>query len=373
MTININTLFTVETADEILAAGLELISALGVDTTSWEVDEPLRVLVKWVARNLETRDAEASAFIRSGFLTTAEGDWKTLLAKEFFDVDRDDAVDATSTITLSNAGGGFYDLEAGDLVVKSSTTGVTYHSTEAVTLASGPGTTATVVVSADVEGTAGNAGADELDELVTSLPEVSITASTAAVGIDEQSDASLETECLNSLGALSPNGPPDAYNAIVVDEDRTGVTDITRAATTEDATDGTVTVYVAGASGPVAGASVTAAQTAVELWATPVCITPTVANATAAAQTIDYDVDGDDIPSGAEAAIEALIGTSFAGYPVSTGAGIVARSSLIAIAHDYLVGEGATDVTVTLNTPAADVTLAAGEVPTVGSVTVTEV
>jgi len=64
------------------------------------------------------------------------------------------------------------------------------------------------------------------------------------------------------------------------------------------------------------------------------------------------------------------VATYYATLPI---AGFIARSALIALAHDYLVSAGASDVTVELSTPAADVQLAAGEVATAGTITVTEV
>lgn len=369
-TISIGTLFTTETANQLLTAGLELAAAVGLPVESWRVGDPTRTLFKFVSEILGTRDSQSTEFIRAGFLTTAAGSWKTLVAEEFFGVIRQEATQATSTISLSNSGGGQYDFGIGEVWFKNSTTGELFRNTEALSIASGPGTTATVAVIAENAGSDGTSAVDEIDEIVTTMLGVSITGSTAAVGIDEQSDESLEAECLDSLGSISVNGPPDAYKAVVKNEDLTGVTDITRAWTSEDASDGTVTVWVAGPSGPVAAASVTAAQTAVETWATPATITPTVTNSTAAPQTVAYTVSGDDIPGTAEADISALVAALFAAIDIG---GLVAQSALISLAHEYLVDAGATSVTVTLTSPSADVDLANGAVPTVSSVTVTEV
>ncbi|OFV81985.1 MAG: hypothetical protein A2Y78_00175 [Acidobacteria bacterium RBG_13_68_16] len=368
--IDVKTLFTVETAESILAYGLEVATALGLPVTSWQVDDPSRVLFKFVSRILESRDAQASLFIRSGFLLSSEGAWKTLIAAEFFDVTRVAATYATSTITLANGAGGFYQRDAGDLVVKSSTSGVTYHSTAAFTLASGPGTTTTVAVIADEEGADGSAIVNAIDTLVSTMTGVTITASTAAVGLDEQSDASLDEACLNSLGALSPNGPPDAYNSVVTDPDRTGTSAITRAASTENSSTGVVTVYVAGPSGDVASGDVVLAQAAIDAWATPLCITATAVNATETTVTVTASVSGDDIPASVDADCEALIGSLFGSTPIG---GLVSRSALISLIHGYCVDEGATDVTVTMSAPAADVTLATGAVPVAGTITITEV
>jgi len=370
MTVSIQTLFTVDTAERILSTGLEILQAVGVNTTSWQVDDPVRALFKFGARVLATRDLESQTFIKAGFLSSSSGSWKTLVAKEFFGVERTEAVAATSTVTLANGGGGYYEKEAGSFVVKSATSGITYHSTEDLVLASGPGTTTTVAVEADAEGTAGNAATNEIDTLVTGLLEVTITASTQAIGVDEQSEGSLDAECLDSLGALSPNGPPDAYNYVVKQEKYTGTTEITRAQTVANSSDGTVTVYVGGVAGAVTAPAVTAAQDAVEAWATPGCITPTVVNVSETATVFAFDVSGTGIPGDYEAKLTDLITAYLAGLDP---AALLAFSATQAIAHQLLVDESVTNPTVTQTAPAADIQLTEGVVATVATCTVTEV
>ena len=369
MTIDITTLFTAETAARILSAGLELASALGLPVTSWRVGDPSRTLFRFVADQLAIRDELASTFIRSGFLHSSTGDWLTLVASEVYGVERVEATYATPTVTLTNGGGGVYAREAGEVIVKASSTGVTFRSTEALALALGPGTSQTIAFVADSAGSDGTVGVNDIDEIVSTMLGVTITASTAAVGIDEQSDSSLVEECESTLGALSPNGPPDAYNAVVLNSSLTGRTDITRAITIADASDGTVTVYIAGDSGAVSGAAVAAAQSAVELWATPACITPTVVSATNAPQTVEYSVSCDGFPASAEADIEAFVAAHFAALAIG---GYVSESALVTVAQTYLVEAGATDVEVTLVSPTGG-DLADGYVATVDSVTVNEV
>jgi hypothetical protein len=198
---------------------------------------------------------------------------------------------------------------------------------------------------------------------------VTVSSSTAAIGSDEQSDADLEATCLATLGRASSNGPPDAYNACALDATLTGETSVTRATTSEDDVGGAVTIWIASSTGPVAGGVVTAVQSAVDLWATPVGFTPTVASASADAQTITFDVSGTDIPASAETDITALVTTYLGTVPIG---GYVSASALVALAHGYLVDAGATDVDVTL-TSATGGDLADGDVATVASVTVTEV
>lgn len=369
MTIDVRDLFVAETYTALLARGLAACVTAGLSVLSWRVGDPSHTLLAWLAEMIAERDLVAAEFFKAGFLRSATGSWKTLVAQDVFGVTRGSATYATPTVTLSNAGGGVYNKAAGEVIVKSSSSGVTYRSTAALSLASGPGTSATLALVCDEAGSAGTCGVDEVDEIVSTMLGVTITASTAAIGIDEQSDASLEEECLSTLGALSANGPPDAYNAVALNSALTGTTDVTRSTTSESSATGAVTQYVAGASGAVSAGVVDAVQDAIETWATPATITPTVASATNAAQTVAYTISGDDIPATAEDDIEDLVIAYFAELPIG---GYVSTAALIALAYDYLVAAGASNVQVLLTSPAGG-TLSNGYVATLATCTVTEV
>lgn len=272
-------------------------------------------------------------------------------------------------MTLSNAKGATYSRAIGEVIVKSSASGVTYRSTEALALASGPGTTATIALVADVAGSEGSVGVNDIDEIVTTMLGVTATASTAAVGIDEQSDASLADACLATLGSVSVNGPPDAYVAVCLDSTLTGTSSITRAATSTDDTGGAVDVWIARASGAVSSGVVALAQDAVETWATPAGFTPTVYSATNSAQTTAFTVNATGVPATASADIEALVVAYYAALAIG---GFVSRSALHSLVYVYLAAAGASDIIVTVTAPAGG-TLTEGYVATLDTCTVTEV
>ena len=369
---NVLTLLVAETAASILETGLQLAVAVGLPVTTWRVGDPTRALFKFVAEVLGAREEIAVLYAKSAFLSTAEDDWLTVVADEVYGVERTAASPATSTITLANGGGGYYDIGgAGGVVitVASSTSGATYHSTSALTLA-GLGATGTVEVEADVEGSDGSAGEDEIDTMVTSLLGVSITASTAAVGVDAQDDSSLRAQCEATLGALSPDGPPDAYEFVACAVALTGAAEVTRAQSSADSATGDVTVWIASASGAASGASVTAVQAAIDEWATPLTVTATVAAATEVEVAVTATISGVDLPATIEADAEAAVAAMLATVPIG---GLVARSAIISALQVLAVAAGATSVSVALTVPAADVDLDDGEVATVGAVAVTEV
>lgn len=368
MTISVLSLFVAETATTLLNAGLEVAAALGLPVTSWRAGDPTRAVFKFLAEALAEREGVTSEYIKAGFLSTATGEWLTVLASEVYGVDRVEATYAAPSVTLTNGGGGYYEIAAGDITCSSSASDKTYHSTSGGVLS--PGSTLVVSLVADEPGSDSSVAIGGIDTLVTTMLGVTVVSSTAALGLDEESDESLVGRCNDTLGALSPNGPADAYESVVRNSELTGVTDITRASSTSDAVDGTVVVYIASPTGACAPASVTAAQAAVESWATPLCITPTVVNATPVLIPVNATVSGNDIPATfASETLDALT-SLFAELEIGVD---VTFSSIVTTIHELLVSRGATRVSVVVSVPAVDVTVGLGEVPTIGAVTVTEV
>lgn len=366
-TIAVSALFVAETAANILALGLDIARLVGLPVTSWRSGDPTRSLYKYLATTLATLEGAYAEYIKSGFLSSAQDEWLTVLAWEVYGVERTEATYAAAAngITLTNSGGGFYPVEPGDLTFRASSTGKTYHNTTGGTLSAGA--VVTFDFEADEAGSDSSVATNEIDELVTTLLGVTVTSSVAAVANDEQGDDALKEQCRSTLGALSPNGPPDAYEFVVRNPDLTGVTEITRAATDHDATTGDVTVWVASPTGAVSGASITAAQDAVETWATPLCITPTVQSVTTVEVHVTATIEGDDIPAGFEALITDALDVFFSTVDVD-GSG-VAVSKISKLIHDTI--PQITSVTITL--PASNVVLAIGQAPITGTVNITEV
>jgi hypothetical protein len=357
---------------------------VGLPVTSWRAGDPTRSLYKYLAEALAERDGVVASFIKSGFRSSAVADanesgdssWLRILALEVYGVEAPEASYATPTVTVTNSGGGYYEIAAGDLTFEASASGKTFHNTsgpivndvEGTSLSAGQ--TATFELVADEAGSDSSVNADEVDAFVTPLLGVTIVSSTASVASDEASPDEIDALCEASLGALSPNGPPDAYEYVCLNQDLTGVTDITRADTVDDSDTGDVTVYVASSTGPAAGGSVTAAQEAVDLWATPLTITAIVENATGVNVNVTATCSGEDIPADVEDVCETALQELF--VELSIGA-VVSKASIIATIYAALREAGASDVVVTLTLPADDTDLDAGEVPVLGTVTVTEV
>lgn len=355
-----------QTADEIFDLALDVARLVGLPVDTWRTGDPTRTLFRAQARKLANADEIQVELAKSSFITglkdeRAQGDWLTLRVKDVYGVEREEATFSTPSATFANAGGGLFEMDTRGLVVSSSATGATFRCQAPVSI--GPGASGVVVtLIADVAGTAGSVGLNEIDTIVSPpMPGVTITSSTVAAGSDEQSDVGLIEQALATLGALSPDGPADAYEYVARNEDLTGIAGVTRAQATGDSGDGTVTVYVAASASGLDGASVTAIQLAVDTWAQPLCTDATVISGTPQTVPVTYVLT----PAHPESqdAIEAAVDAYFAALDFG---GQVVTSALVSIAH-VVCGPTLTKAVVTV--PGSDLTLAAGRFPVRGTVT----
>jgi hypothetical protein len=336
---------------------------VGLPVDTWRAGDPTRTQFRAQAEALDALEAVQVELAKSAFLSTSEGEWKTLRAKDVYGIDREAATFAAPTVTLDNAGGGLFVLEPGGLVVAASATSAPFTNQDTVTISP---LTAGIVVQlvAQQAGSAGSVAADDIDTLVSpTLTGVTIASSTAAIGTDEQSDPGLDEQCLATLGALSPDGAADAYEYVARNSVFTGVQGITRAKSVGDNATGTVLVYVATTAAGVSGPTVTAIQTAIDLWATPLCTGATVASAT----PVPVDVDLTGVSASEQDFLETAL-TAFFGT-VDLGE-LVARDAITSAVRVALAGAGRPVAgAITMAVPAADVTLADSEFPVLGALT----
>lgn len=379
------TLVFQESKAAILAKGLSIASSLGLDVDAWGPGDPTRSYYHYFAEILSNLEGVVSNYIAAGFLDwaqekaeeTGSTDWLVVLAKQVYNVDAVEATFAEGVVTLTNNAGGFFpDIEAGDLTFKSSITGKTYHNTSGGTLASGPATTLPVDIIADEAGSESSAGAGEIDTLITTLLEVTCSNANAVVGLDAESAASIANRCRLKFGALSPNGPRDAYNYVALTFEFTGTTGVTRARSVGDSDVGEVNLYIAGPSGPVSSGDRDAVEAAVVLWATPLTITPIVTSATGVDTPIVYEIWVYASVGETEAAIKDAIAAEleklFASRPIGGDVIPPATSGKLYVSLIESVIRGvfpAHTFRVVLSAPGADVALLISEVATLGAVT----
>lgn len=378
MTVSLATLLVEETKEAIYNTGIAVARAIGLPVDTWQAGDPSRSLFHVEAETLSTLESTAAGYISSGFLDYASGEWLKILAEQQYGVTVPEATYATTTVTLTNTGGGYYpDIEAGDLTFKNSTTDKTYRNTSGGTLASGPGTTLDVTVVADEAGSDSSAAATEIDTMVTQLTGVTCSNAEAAVGTDEQDESVTRAQCRAKLDSLSPNGPKGAYDYVARDPDLAGTSACTRSRTYSDSDTGDVTVYLAGPSGGVVEADRALIEEAILDYATPLCITPSVLAATNVTVAVTYSIwlynsvneDASEIEEAIEAALEAM----FADRPI--GGDIVPPATTGKLYQSLIVSTIRSvypeAFRVTVSAPAADTDLDNGQVAVLGTVTST--
>jgi uncharacterized phage protein gp47/JayE len=373
---SLSSLLIQETQAQIYAAALQIAQTLGLVTTAWDPGDPTRSLFYLESNVLAALEQIVVGYIQSGFLDYASGVWLQVLAYEQFGVTVPPATYATTSVTLTNSGGGIYEFDPGDITFLNSTTNQTYHNTTGGTL-NGSGSTLSVTVVADQAGSVSSASAGEIDTLVTTFLGVTCTNPTAAVGTDTWSDATIRAQCRASLGSLSPNGPASAYSYVALNSNLTGQTGVTRCNVYPDSTTGDVTIYIAGPSGSVDSGVVSALQSAIQMYATPLCITPTVVSATAVTINVTYTIwvyqSVNQDSTAIEAAIQTALENAFANEAI--GGDIIPPASTGYVYQSLLqdtIGETFPEIfRVTISSPSGDTPLTNGQVPVLGTVTPT--
>ena len=317
MPVSLASLLLQETQAQILAAALAIAANIGLPVSSWLPGDPTRSLYIIEATKLEALEEIVVGFIQSGFLSYAQGQWLIILAYQMFGVTVPPATFATGPITLTNGGGGLYDIDPNDLTfTQSGNPGATYTNTTGGTLtpSGSPGDTLILQIAADVAGSSSSAAAADIDTIVTALLGVTCSNPDALVGVDQQPAATTIQQCQDKLGSLSPDGPAEAYSYVARTPALSGTPNITRVRVYPDSDTGDLLVYLAGASGGSASGDVTLVTNAIAQWATPLCITPTVAAATNVAIAVTYTLwvysainqTADQIEASVQSALEAV-------------------------------------------------------------------
>lgn len=372
------TLLIQEDQASILAGALQLAQTLTLPVDSWQAGDPTRALFTFEAQYLSKLDDLITGYIQSGTLDNAAlattTQWLIILAKQQFNVDVPPATFATTQVTLTNAGGGIYDLDPGDVVVKASTTGATYTSTTGGVL-SGSGGTLSITVVADVAGSASSAAAAEIDTLVTTFLGVTVTNPTAAIGTNVPSPSAIIQQCRAKTASLSPNGPADAYRFVALNSALTGTLNPTQARVYGDSDTGDVIVYIAGTAGALGSPDVAAVQAAINKWATPLCITPTVLSANPVTVFITYTVfiyksvnqTVSQIEAAIQSALEAVFPTLQIGGDIIPPAatGFLYQSLLETLIGNVFPGK---TFDAEIHLPSGDTSLGNGDVPVLGTV-----
>lgn len=379
--IDVQKLTTPLTRDEVKATLYTLLAQTGLPTTSWQEGAVVRTIIAIIAATIAGFTSLMSIVVRGTIVELAEGVWLTLLALYVYNVTRIPATFATGSYTLTNSGGGIYTVAAGDLIVRDPTTDKTFTNVAGFTL--GAGATLSITIIATEVGADSSAAPGAITSFVSTFNGVSGTNPVALLGADEETDPELRIRCIDSLGALSPNGPAGAYAFIAKSATRADGSSIgvNRVSVSANSSLGQVTVYVATDSGAVPGTTgntttdLGRVEDAIMRLAVPVGITPTVASAVpitiAIAANVYVRASDNLVAADVIAAVQAHLATFFAAAPI--GGFVVGGIGNIFL--DQLRGELKAAVPgifhAVIATPAADVVIAANAVPVLGVAVIT--
>lgn len=371
-------LVTEETAASFLAKMLVIAQALGLTTESWLSGDPDLTLFDAFSRIQETKEAGIVAICRAGFLDLASGDGLTLCARYLFNTERNAATYATCTLRFTNGGALPVTVDPEDVTVKNATTGATYRNTTGGTIAAGG--TLDVTIEAETAGSDATSGVGDIDTMVTAIPSITCTNTTSAVGADAESDTALRGRAKAKLGALSPNGPSDAYAYVATTPELVSDAVVTRVRVVHDSTVGEVTVYLADDDGAVDAGTVTAVEAGLETWANPLCNSATVASASNSSLAVTYELwvyeSISKTVSEIEDLVEAALLEGLRTRPI--GGDIIPPATTGKIYKGWIEKTilGAVEpygFRVSVTAPSGDTSLTNAQVATLGAVTVTAV
>lgn len=400
-------LYTPLTDDQVLGSFLAFAAQLGLPVTAWEPGSVGREMFEIYATQLAAQTDEGQVAAAGGLLDYSSGDWLTLCADQVFDVQRLDATFAAGTLRLFNNSGIAVVLAPGDVraydagLVPGSDpslpqsqipilsggagrlggTGKTYTSTTGGTIA--PGGSLDVTVSADEAGSASTAQPGAISALATPISGVYCSNPLLIAADDGESDPALRARCRESMARASPNGPSDSYrffstSALLPDGSSAGCTKVLVVQQ-----DGSILLYCAGDSGPLAGtvgdaaSPLGAVDASVRASSIPTGLGETTLSAVGVpvviAMTVWLSQGATVSDAEALASVSAGLAALFVALPVGGynvpgfGRGLFVNNVETAV-FDSLPGQV---VQVQLSSPSGTVTLTQDEVATLASLTVT--
>lgn len=335
----IDQLLTPVTAATVQTRIINMLVDLSIRADLWPVRDVAYAVVVVLSLVLQGFFANFLTAVQAGWLPTAAGGWLRWLALYMYGVTPTPATFATGAVTLTNNGGGSFTFAPGEATFQNSTTKATYENVDAISLGPGPGTMQTIDVQATVQGSASNAAPGQVDTIVTTMNAVTVSNASPVLGVDAQSDPSLQLECWNAIAANSPFGPAQSFGYAVqtaVNAVTSAPVNIDRFVTSESSHTGTVSVWVASPAGAADPNDVQGVLNNILAIARPPCVTPTVASATtvsdADAITVYVTSTPGLVAASVQAAIETAIDNYLATYPIgglSSGAFTGLRASAI--------------------------------------------
>lgn len=254
MALSLKDLLTPETEDELLERLIAMLAASDFPVTAWLAGGVVLTMLEKLALVYAEAGTRIQSIALGGYLATSKGKWLSLLAQDWFAVDRIAAVATEGYFVLRDAGAGPHVIVPGQLTARYGA--LLFTNTEGGTLAANG--SLSLRWRAKAVGAAYNAvPTGEYLELATSIPGVTVRADPilgtgtwiVAVGADEEPDASLVKRCLARWPKIGRGGGTSAcYDAWA----REASDQVRKVYVAEHKpVEGKVTVYVYGTTAPV--------------------------------------------------------------------------------------------------------------------------
>jgi hypothetical protein len=372
-------LTTPRTADAITTAQLAALAAAAFPVDAWASGGAARLLVRADATALAVTEQTVANLALGAYGSTATGSWLDLFIASRFDLTRIAATYATGQVVLTVASGaGPFAVAAGGLLVSDGT--YRWRSTNTGTVNITSGTPVTFTVRAEAAGENYNVANSTITSIISpALPGV--TCANPAIGststwlsasaVNAESDAAYLARAVARWATLGSGFTRDAVRYWCTSALLAGVSaGCTRVSFAAPAGDGSYTVYVAGASGVLAGASVTAVQAELDLRK-PITDTPTVVAASASTITCTGTVRFKSTATAAEqAAVITAINTYVNGLAMPDAGDTVTVD--IAGIHAAIYGAAPGRIAdVDLSSPSGDTSVSLGSVAVASTAGVT--
>ena len=285
----VNEIIAVPTVEEVFSHLLDLLKGLEFPVESWATGSVPRHLVQMEALYLQDLHQLVANVAAGGFLRTATGDWLTLLADNFFNVQRYPATYTEGIVVISvpSTVSSPVTIRAGEFWVGTGNQSYRYVAIDDVLRTRLPVTIqpshySAITVKAESTGSDYNTVNYGITEVLTPGGTGSVVTNpvygststwTTVPGQDEESDALLQLRCLDQWSTLGSGSNDAAYRYHV----RKASSLVEKINVISNRADGSVTIYVATTTGTLPIADLAAIGTEVETYA-PLTVKTSVYN-----------------------------------------------------------------------------------------------
>jgi uncharacterized phage protein gp47/JayE len=254
-------LLSAETEDSALTFLFTQLSSLKYPVTSWNPGGRAYTKLKAFARAIANISTSIKTITEGGLLSLSTGDWLTLLASEWYSIERNLATFAKGKIAITvGAGAGPYTISPNQLIVFETATTRRFISTNTVSfdLPAGPSVTS-VEFQAESSGSAYNAPIGSALDFATPLPGVTAAFQDLGSGswltqngTDDEADETLRERCRTKWALLGINKPADAYAYLALNTPGVGTpVSKTYIDDSNPRGPGTIDIYIASNAGPL--------------------------------------------------------------------------------------------------------------------------